>query len=704
MKFAAGILVAYLACAKGQRGNNDDSSTETVSEEVDEFVFDADDFRPACHEDADCESGVCDTEGDNVNGDEDYYYCAEPDECDITASRRVDGICNNVNAGRRLRGSTGHLQLRRLEDSFSGGNVLFGSGPREISDSIGDSSGDIPNNFGGSTLMVFMGQFIDHDFTVIHMDFEVTTTIPGSGDVADFDFPHSEKIAGDGYAPYLLNDETAYLDLTQVYSGDLITESHLRSFSGGELLSQYFGDEEFLPYVTTVDTDDFAIEIAMSTLDYSFAAGDTRTNENVVLLSIHTLFMREHNRLAREFADEDPDLTDEELYQLAKKWNIAQYQNIVFNEFFPGWLGETLPDYDSYDDEETPDIDIAFSTSAFRFGHTVLANVVRRIDSDNVDSSFVLGEAFFRPQLVLEDGGVDSFLKGAFTQCHERFDTRVVDGIRNMLFEDIPGADSSPALDLLAFNIARGRDHDLPSYTSLREFFGLSVPETFDEVTDGDDCITEILEELYDDVADCDPIICSWAEPATHGNLGDLHYEQFLDQFSRLRNADRFYFENTAVGGPGFTADEIDTIEDTFMHDILHRNTFLNAREASDNYVLNAFQSAECCRTDGNDGNDVICVPQEDGSVEREQASHCDAVEMINAGTAYMAGSLAYDCDCVIKPTFALTVDSDPADGVDVIIEDVDGSNSAGRVSGMSLVSWAALMLPLSLVVADTLA
>lgn len=53
--------------------------------------------------------------------------------------------------------------------------------------------------------------------------------------VGDFVFEGSEKI-GDREHPFLVNDLSAYLDLTQVYGSDLDTESHLRS---GKLFSSF---------------------------------------------------------------------------------------------------------------------------------------------------------------------------------------------------------------------------------------------------------------------------------------------------------------------------------------------------------------------------------------------------------------------------------------------------------------------------------
>ena len=47
--------------------------------------------------------------------------------------------------------------------------------------------------------------------------------------------------------------------------------------------------------------------------------GDVRVDENIALTSLHTLFMREHNRLARELKKLNPQWDGETLYQEARK-------------------------------------------------------------------------------------------------------------------------------------------------------------------------------------------------------------------------------------------------------------------------------------------------------------------------------------------------------------------------------------------------
>ena len=58
------------------------------------------------------------------------------------------------------------------------------------------------------------------------------------------------------------------------------------------------------------------------------------------LASLHTLWMREHNRIASEITNLRSDLTDEEIFQIARKILIGEMQNIVYDEYLPVVLGE----------------------------------------------------------------------------------------------------------------------------------------------------------------------------------------------------------------------------------------------------------------------------------------------------------------------------------------------------------------------------
>ncbi len=121
-------------------------------------------------------------------------------------------------------------------------------------------------------------------------------------------------------------------------------------------------------------------QVAIATL---FLAGDIRANEQVGLTSMQTLFLHEHNRLAALIADEHPELTGQEIFEMARKIVGAEVQAITFHDFLPLLLGPgAIEPYSGYDPDVDPSIAMEFSTAGFRIGHTVLSPRLLRIGAD----------------------------------------------------------------------------------------------------------------------------------------------------------------------------------------------------------------------------------------------------------------------------------------------------------------------------------
>ena len=122
---------------------------------------------------------------------------------------------------------------------------------------------------------------------------------------------------------------TSYIDGSNVYGSDQTTSDLLREFSGGEL------------------TTSVALDNLLPDIDGARLAGDVRAQEQPGLTSMHTLWMREHNRVAKEMAQANPSFSDEQLYQESRRMVAAQLQNIVYSEWLPKVLGSSL--IDQYD-------------------------------------------------------------------------------------------------------------------------------------------------------------------------------------------------------------------------------------------------------------------------------------------------------------------------------------------------------------------
>ena len=299
-----------------------------------------------------------------------------------------------------------------------------------------------------------------------------------------------------------------------------------------------------------------------------FVAGDVRANENSVLVSMHTLFVREHNRLADLLDDAHPDWNDEQIFQRARAINIAQYQSVIYNEYLPALLGvDAIPDYSGYDSSINPNISRTFASAAFRFGHSQLSSLIPRLDNQGeviAEGNLTLSEVFFRSADVVQEAGIDPIIRGVASSLSQSADTQIIDDVRNLLFRFGP---SAIGRDLFALNLQRGRLHGLADYNTIREAFGLEPVYSFGEIT-SDAELQHQLESLYEDVNDIDAFVGLLAEDHVPGTaVGETVQTVLLHQFIALRDGDRFYYENQ------FSAEEIAEIENTSLADIILNNT-----------------------------------------------------------------------------------------------------------------------------------
>lgn len=72
--------------------------------------------------------------------------------------------------------------------------------------------------------------------------------------------------------------------------------------------------------------------------------GDTRVNVNPYVTPLYTIFLRSHNRLAKQIKAAKKSWNDQRIFKLARKLNTVIYRNIVLNEWSKIVLGERSVD------------------------------------------------------------------------------------------------------------------------------------------------------------------------------------------------------------------------------------------------------------------------------------------------------------------------------------------------------------------------
>ena len=524
----------------------------------------------------------------------DFAECIEPTtmfNCSYYNSqqyRSIDGTCNNLyyplwgasnTAFRRMLPAVyedgilapvGHSQQVK-------GNAFTGPWPsaRRVSALVVK---DLPK-LSSSVTHIFMiwGQFVDHDldlFAEYDTDIceetcELVDTCPYCFPikVSPYDTVYGERGENKGeclpltrsvgvcmrphenytfdMARQQINQLTHYQDASNVYGSTQEVADSLRSYLGGRLRQGGRTDslKGNLP---------FGDEQSNSGVPF-FVAGDVRSNEHVALAVMHTIWLREHNRIVAGLAKINPCWDDERLYQEGRKIVGAMMQVITYKEFLPLLLGEKgyntyVGPYKGYSYKTDGSIPNAFASAAYRFGHSLVNPEFARLDKDYKPlpiGPLELRNSFFNPLQYFISGGTDPILRGLLKDKSREMDEFLSKVLTTELF---PLEDHKLGQDLAARNIQRGREHGIPSYRHYEKY----CYELYGIQTKFANKYTEYrLKQAYGSTGFKDGIdlwVGGMAEETYDGSiLGPTLSCINGRAFAELREGDRFYWENPGV-------------------------------------------------------------------------------------------------------------------------------------------------------------
>uniref|UniRef100_A0A2C9KDP5 NAD(P)H oxidase (H2O2-forming) n=1 Tax=Biomphalaria glabrata TaxID=6526 RepID=A0A2C9KDP5_BIOGL len=307
--------------------------------------------------------------------------------------------------------------------------------------------------------------------------------------------------------------------------------------------------------------------------EHLWRLGDSHAFENPAILALSVMFYRYHNRLVDQQLEKDLQLTNDEMFYNTRRKVIATLQNIIAYEWLPKLINKELPPYTGYKPWIKSDITDIFDAAAINYIMTLIPSAVTHIergkDGCHIRKQRRLCNTYWRAMDVVyeKEDGVNEILKGLAAQLAEKDDTYVAEDYRSKFY----GPVYHTTTDAVLLTIMKGRDYGLPDYNTVRKTMGLEEKNSFEEINPqlnrtNPDLIKEFKQLHRGNIKNVDMFVGGMLETTSDGP-GELFSLILYDQFVRLRDGDRFWFENVDTGL--FTADEIKEIKNTTLAKVM---------------------------------------------------------------------------------------------------------------------------------------
>jgi hypothetical protein len=574
-----------------------------------------------------------------------------------TEWRTIDG--RNNNQDNRTWGEANTPYSRVAQTVYPDGKGALQTGPSEryISNRVFNDVGQNVFSENDAAQWVWVwGQFIDHDLDL--RDGGQGENAPLAFDNADplerfkndfgsIAFSRTPAAPGTGTSRrnprQQLNTITSFIDASNVYGSDAKRQDWLRA---GKLDGDPTNNSALLLLpdgeLPRADARGNAATAPPMDLDGQLmanpagarVAGDRRANENIGLTATQTLLARESNRIVGLLPS---SMSEQEKFQIARRVVGAEVQYITYTEFLPS-VGVQLPRYRGYDPQVNASVSNEFATVGYR-AHSMVHG---EFDVDFDPGDFTAAQlaafnkqgikitdtpedhaltvpldiAFFNPDLV-HSIGEDKVLAALSAEREYHNDEQIDETMRSVLFRvpkptaKDPSVCNTPKVDpqcftgvqdLGALDIARARDHGIPTYNELRKAYGLAPKTSFTAITgeatdtmpanaktgkamgindpailnytelkdrNGEDLevgsdesmeetttatrattLASRLKATYGSVDKVDAFVGMVAEPHGKGQeLGELQSAIWARQFAATRDGDRFFYQNDRALG-----------------------------------------------------------------------------------------------------------------------------------------------------------
>ena len=252
------------------------------------------------------------------------------------------------------------------------------------------------------------------------------------------------------------NGITSYVDGSMLYGSDDELACDLRVYKDGKLK------------VTSDENGDL-----LPKLNNKYTAGDLRAREMPGLAVGHTIWVREHNRIAELVGQLISE--DEEIFQYTRRIVIAEWQNVVYGQYLSQLLDSDQlkpnPGGTKYDSNIDPSMTNEFATATFRFGHSMIQGIIKMLSISNYKNEvgrYNLKDNFFDDTFY--ESNLENIVMGMIHNPAQASGPSIIEEVTHHLFANNPKFNGVGS-DLAARNIHRGREHGIPGFCCYYKAF-----------------------------------------------------------------------------------------------------------------------------------------------------------------------------------------------------------------------------------------
>ncbi|CAC5361097.1 PXDN [Mytilus coruscus] len=259
--------------------------------------------------------------------------------------------------------------------------------------------------------------------------------------------------------------------------------------------------------------------------DYCQHAGDTRVNVIPTLGAVHTLLVREHNRIAEGIKNLNRQWSNDKVFDETRKIMVVGDQHLNQYNLKSSERGHVS----SYDPNLDPFIRNSFAAAALRYAHSLIMPTQAYLDKTyRNEESFSLESQQLNPHLVVQENGgrLEDLMRWTTYKPCMTSDRMFEDGIRNFLFG---------TSDLPARNVQQN---------------------------------ARLLEQTYESIDDIDLFVGAITEILASGaDVGPIFTCLIAKQFDVLKRGDSFWYENQGL--QGFSEEKLNAIKRVRLSSLL---------------------------------------------------------------------------------------------------------------------------------------